>query len=46
MDLAQRIPAGKINLDNFLLFFHKNGYWGERLFREFDYDETGLLSEP
>lgn len=44
-DLAERIEKGKINLENFLLFFHKNGYWGERLFQEFDYDETNLLSE-
>jgi hypothetical protein len=27
------------------LFFHKNGYWGERLFQEFDSDETDLISE-
>lgn len=46
LDLAERIEDSKINLENFLLFFHKNGYWGERLFQEFDYDETNLLSEP
>ena len=32
-------------MENFLLFFHKNGYWGERLFKEFDYDETRLIDE-
>ena len=32
-DLAERIEIRKINLENFLLFFHKNGYWGERLFK-------------
>ena len=44
-DLADRIPQHKINQENFLLFFQKNGLWGERLFREFDADETGLVSE-
>ena len=43
-DLAERIEEGRINMENFLLFFHKNGYWGERLFQEFDYDETDLIS--
>lgn len=46
LDLAQRVADHKINLENFLLFFHKNGYWGERLFKEFDYDESSLISEP
>ena len=32
-DLAERVDSHKINLENFLLFFHKNGYWGERLFK-------------
>ena len=45
VDLAERIADRKINMENFLLFFHKNGFWGERLFREFDYDETELISE-
>lgn len=45
IDLAERIADHKINLENFLLFFHKNGYWGERLFKEFDYDESSLISE-
>jgi hypothetical protein len=44
-DLAERIVDRKINMENFLLFFHKNGFWGDRLFREFDYDETNLISE-
>lgn len=44
-DLAERTVERKINLENFLLFFHKNGFWGERLFKEFDYDETNLISE-
>ncbi len=45
LDLASRISDNKINLENFLLFFHKNGFWGESLFREFDQSETQLLSE-
>ena len=44
-DLSDRIIEHKINLENFLLFFHKNGYWGERLFREFDYDNSSLIDE-
>ncbi len=28
VDLAERIVDRKINLENFLLFFHKNGFWG------------------
>jgi hypothetical protein len=32
-DLANRIVARKISLENFLLFFHKNGFWGDRLFK-------------
>ena len=44
-DLAERTIDRKINEENFLLFFHKNGFWGERLFKQFDYDETNLISE-
>ena len=32
-DLAERTIDRKINEENFLLFFHKNGFWGERLFK-------------
>lgn len=32
-DLAQRTVERQLNLENFLLFFHKNGFWGERLFK-------------
>lgn len=45
LDLAERTGDHRINLENFLLFFHKNGYWGERLFQEFDYDETNSITE-
>ena len=27
-DLAERISQKKINMENFLVFFHKNGFWG------------------
>lgn len=45
VNLGERIPDMALNLENFLLFFNKNGFWGERLFKEFDYDESNLLDE-
>jgi hypothetical protein len=45
LDLSQRTVERKVNLENFLLFFHKNGLWGEQLFREFDCEDAGFLSE-
>lgn len=32
-DLASRYEKNTLNMENFQLFFHKNGFWGERLFR-------------
>lgn len=32
-DLASRNEKNTLNVENFQLFFHKNGFWGERLFR-------------
>jgi len=32
-------------MENFLLFFHKNGYWGERLFKEFDAGQSNTITE-
>ena len=45
-DLAKRIKEHALSIDNFLLFFHKNGEWGDRLFEEFDTDSTQYISEP
>ena len=42
-DLATRIPEKKVNIENFQLFFHKTGEWGDRLFKEFDADKTQLI---
>lgn len=42
-DLAQRIPENKISPQNFLLFFHKAGEWGDRLFSQFDADQSSLI---
>ena len=42
-DLASRSIDRKLNLENFRLFFEKNGLWGEKLFKEFDYDESNLI---
>lgn len=44
-DLALRISEHELSLENFLLFFHKNGYWGDRLFHEFDANDSNLISE-
>jgi len=44
-DLAERVIEKAITLENFVLFFHKNGFWGERLFREFDVTETNHIIE-
>ena len=44
-DLASRITENELNLENFLLFFHKNGYWGERLFKEFDAGKSSFITE-
>ena len=44
-DLSERISDSALNIENFLLFFHKNGYWGDRLFEEFDADSSKLISE-
>ena len=32
-DVASRNTYNKIDLENFLIFFRKNGLWGDRLFR-------------
>lgn len=32
-DLAERVSEKTITMENFVLFFHKNGFWGERLFK-------------
>lgn len=32
-DLAERVAEKTITMENFVLFFHKNGFWGERLFK-------------
>jgi len=44
-DLGSRISENEVNQENFLLFFQKNGYWGERLFREFDVGASNLITE-
>lgn len=44
-DLSLRAVSREISLENFILFFHKNGLWGERLFQEFDAAEDNQISE-
>jgi hypothetical protein len=44
-DLSARAVSREITLENFILFFHKNGLWGERLFHEFDSADDKQINE-
>ena len=44
-DLGARDKSHSLTIENFLLFFHKNGYWGNRLFKEFVSDKSNLIRE-
>lgn len=44
-DLGARDKSHSLTRENFLLFFHKNGYWGDRLFKEFDANQSNLITE-
>lgn len=44
-DISERHIYEKIDYENFLLFFRKNGLWGSTLFKHFDLDQSDLLAE-
>ena len=44
-DLSLRNKYHQVDHETFLLFFQKNGYWGHRLFKEFDTSSTNLITE-
>lgn len=44
-DIGTRDKSRTLTLENFLLFFHKNGYWGRQLFKEFDSSQSNSITE-
>lgn len=44
-DLSLRNEHHEVDHETFLLFFQKNGYWGQRLFKEFDTTSSNLITQ-